>query len=279
MFDRYGEIKNKILIYAREDDDIKAIVAIGSSTRMTVGADEFSDLDLIIATTNTEKWFSGEYPKLLGNVSISFIEPTLGGGKERRTIYDDEKDVDMIIFTPAQFETAIKEGVAGWVMNRGYEVIYDSQNFSDLIKQYVKPSIPEPDMSEDEFVNRVNDFYFHNIWACKKMLRGEIWSAKMCIDAYLKNHLLKMIELYCHRIGGVDVWHDGRFIDKWADKSILEELEECFAHYEKEDMEKALVNTHKLFARITNEIAQELEYVYPKQAEECARLFLHNHIL
>ena len=89
--DRYAEIKKKILHYAESDEEIKAVVAIGSSTRDTVLADEFSDLDLIIATTDPDKWFSGEYPRLLGNVSISFIEPTLGGGKERRSIYDDDK--------------------------------------------------------------------------------------------------------------------------------------------------------------------------------------------
>ena len=128
--DKYYDIKNNILEYSQKDQDIKAIVAIGSSTRKDIKADEFSDLDLFIVTSNTERWFSGEYPELLGNVSISFIEPTLGRGRERRCIYDEDRDVDMIILTPAQFETAIKEGVAAWVMNRGYDVLYDSMGFT-----------------------------------------------------------------------------------------------------------------------------------------------------
>ena len=82
--DKYIDIKTKILEYSNKDDDIKAIVAIGSSTRKEIKADEFSDLDLFVVTNAPEKWTSGEYPKLLGNVSISFVEPTLGGGKERR---------------------------------------------------------------------------------------------------------------------------------------------------------------------------------------------------
>ncbi len=32
------------------------------------------------------------------------------------------------------------------------------------------------------------------------------------------------------------VWHDGRFIDRWADDWILEKLELCFAHYEESDI-------------------------------------------
>ena len=219
--DKYNDIKTKILEIANKDEDITAIVAIGSYTRKEIKADEFSDLDLLIVTKNTEKWLWGEYPEFLGNVSISFVEPTLGGGKERRCIYDDDRDVDMIILTPEQFEVAIKEGVAQWVMNRGYDVMYDSMAFSEMLKAYIKSGSSEPDIDESEFLNVINDFYFHNIWAFKKLKRGELWSAKTCVDSYLKKHLLRMIELFRYKTAGVDVWHDGRFLESWDKAGAL----------------------------------------------------------
>ncbi|MBO4457799.1 MAG: aminoglycoside 6-adenylyltransferase [Butyrivibrio sp.] len=272
--DKFFEIKGKILESANSDEDIKAIISIGSSTRSDMKADEYSDLDLFIVTTNTEPWYSGEYPKRFGNVSISFIEDTLGGGKERRCIYDEDKDVDMIPLTPEQFETVVKDGVAQWVMNRGYDVLYDVMNCTDLLKEHISCSTSTPSMSSDEFSNMINDFYFHNIWAYKKLKRGEIWAAKMNVDAYLKWYLLRMIELYCYKANNTDVWHDGRFVDKWADKDILAELEKCFAHYNAEDILSALRNTHKLFARITRKIAQIEGYEYPENAEKCAGKYL-----
>lgn len=90
---------------------------------------------------NPDRWYCGEYPNLLGDVRISFIEPTLGGGKERRCIYDEDRDVDMIIFTLSQFEKALREGVASWVMNRGYEVLYDAIAIQKEIGIYVKKAI------------------------------------------------------------------------------------------------------------------------------------------
>ena len=272
--DKYFQIKSNILKYAESDDDIKAIVAIGSSTRSDVKADEYSDLDLFIITANTEPWFSGEYPKKFGNVNISFIENTLGGGKERRCIYDEDKDVDMLVFTPEQFEAAVKEGVAQWVMNRGYIVLYDSMDFTSLLEKHITLSVTAPSMTEDEFMNMINDFYFHNIWAYKKLKRGEIWSAKISVDSYLKNYLLRMIELYCSKVSGVDVWHDGRFLDRWADNEILSDLQKCFAHYDKDDIKRALIRTHELFARITRELAEAEGYEYPAVAEKCARAYL-----
>lgn len=48
--DKYRDIKEKMLDLARKDEDIKAIVRIGSSTRDTVKADAYSDLDMILFT-------------------------------------------------------------------------------------------------------------------------------------------------------------------------------------------------------------------------------------
>lgn len=272
--DRFMNIREKLLALAKEDEDIKAIVLIGSSTRDTVKADEYSDLDVVIATEKPEGWLYGDYPEKLGNVKISFVEPTLGGGKERRMLYDGSLDVDMIVFTPEQFEKAIREGVASWVMNRGYEIMYDAEDYSALLKENISHELSPTDLSEPEFNNMVNDFFFHTIWASKKILRGELWTAKMCIDAYLKNYLLKMIEMYSVSKYQVDVWHDGRFLDRWAEREILSDLEKCFARYDREDMVSALVSTLELFCSLASQTAEMKGYKYPKDAENYTEFLL-----
>lgn len=272
--DRFMSIKEKLLALAKEDEDIKAIVLIGSSTRNTVKADEYSDLDVVIATEKPEEWLYGDCPEKLGSVKISFVEPTFGGGKERRMLYDGSLDVDMIVFTPDQFEKAIREGVASWVMNRGYEIMYDAEGFSVLLEENISHDLKPTDLSEPEFNNMVNDFFFHTVWASKKILRGELWTAKMCIDAYLKNYLLRMIEMYSVSRYQVDVWHDGRFLDRWAEKEILSDLEKCFAHYDREDMVSALSATLNLFCRLAGQTAEIKGYKYPIEAENYTKFLL-----
>lgn len=68
------------------DKRIKAVIIIGSAARNNYVADEYSDLDLIIATEEPDEWLYGDYPKRFGNIKISFVEDTLGGAKERRII-------------------------------------------------------------------------------------------------------------------------------------------------------------------------------------------------
>lgn len=270
FMDRYAAIKNNLLRCANEDDNIQAIVLIGSSTRNALPADVYSDLDVIIVTNSTENWLYQGYPEKLGDLKISFVEPTLGGGKERRVLYGGSLDVDMIIFTPEQFVEATKGGVSSWVMNRGYEVLYDAEQYSALLEKYISTEISITDMSESEYVNMVNDFFFHIVWASKKVLRGELWSAKMCVDAYLKNYLLKMIEVYSASKYHTDVWHDGRFLDRWAEESIRNDLKKCFAHYDKEDIIVALSSTMKLFGRLAGNVADMKGYAYPETADEYA---------
>lgn len=266
MQDRYAEIKARILELANADEGIKAVIAIGSSTRSEVKADEYSDLDLIIAAEDTEKWLYGDIPEQLGEVRISFVEPTLGGGKERRVLYKNALDVDMIVFTPEQLIAAAKEGVAGWVCNRGYTVLYDSMCIGELLSEHVSHEVSYNGLSEAEYINLVNDFCFHVVWAGKKILRGELWTAKMCIDAYLKNHLLKMLEMYTVSKYARDVWHDGRFLDRWADEGIKNALPKCFAHYDRADMIAALRETKSLFSQTAREVAEIKGYAYPEVA-------------
>lgn len=148
--------------------------------------------------------------------------------------------------------------------------MYDSMGCTKLLEKHVSPVTAYEKMSRQEFTNMVNDFFFHTVWASKKILRGELWTAKMCIDAYLKGYLLKIIEMYSVSKYDADVWHDGRFLDRWAEEEIKENLKKCFAHYDKEDLISALISTKELFGRLACETAEMNGFEYPKEAESYA---------
>lgn len=271
--DRFADIRARLMAIAAQDATLQAVIAIGSATRQNTPADEFSDLDLIIATTRPEDWLYGDMPARLGEMHISFTEPTLGGGTERRMLYEGSLDVDLIVFTPDQLAQAILEGPAGWVMNRGYQVLHDTMGVAALIAQHIRPAVAFTPMGEAEFANVVNDFFFHAVWADKKLRRGEVWTAKMCIDAYLKHLLLRVIEL--DRCLYADVWHDGRFLDRWAGEDTKHALAECFAHYDPADMLQALLSTVRLFGRVARRAAAAHGYAYPAAAEAYAAQLLY----
>ncbi|MGN0553685.1 MAG: aminoglycoside 6-adenylyltransferase [Oscillospiraceae bacterium] len=277
--DRYYEIKNRLMDIAQTDENLTSVITIGSSVRAYSAADEYSDIDIIISTSEPEKWLYGDMPSKLGEIMISFVEPTLGGGMERRVLYNGSLDVDLIVFTPEQLQNAVMSGAAAEVMNRGYSVMYDSMGITKLIEEYVKPDTRHITMTESEFVNRTEDFWFHTVWAAKKILRGELWTAKMCIDAYLKNHLLSIMEFDRYLCDKTDIWHNGRFLEKWAGAENVEKLESCFAHYDREDMINALKNTAAIFSKNAHSAAEKSGYTYPEKAEQYAKSLLEEYFV
>ncbi|MBQ2407029.1 MAG: aminoglycoside 6-adenylyltransferase, partial [Lachnospiraceae bacterium] len=76
----------------------------------------------------------------------------------------------------------------------------------------------------------------------------------------------------------VDVWHNGRFLERWAEKEVLMDLEKCFAHYDKDDMVSALFSTEDLFGKLASQTAEMKGYKYPKEAENYAKLLLSGYM-
>jgi len=276
--DRYGAIKERLCFLAESDKKIKALVTIGSSARAYSQADEYSDLDIIIVTEEPEAWLYGEYPARLGNMKISFVESTFGGTKERRILYEGSYDLDLIVFTPEQFRESVVNGSCNEVMNRGYVVMYDAMGITSVLKESIKLVVKYDLLPEEEFNNVVNDFLFHTIWASKKIQRGEFWTAKMCIDSYLKNRLLRIMEMYMISLTNTDVWYNGRFLEKWADKEIVRKLRSCFAHYDREDMISALISTYELFSKLAKKVAIYCNYSYPNESDIYAGELLRQNI-
>ena len=56
----------------------------------------------------------------------------------------------------------------------------------------------------------------------------------------------------------VDTWHEGRFLEQWADPGALSALEKAFAHYDVRDVARALWETVDLFQVVEEESARRL---------------------
>lgn len=262
--ERFQEIRNRLLQLCEEREDIKAVLVIGSWCRREKGADEYSDLDLILVCDRPEELlYREEWVNRLGRVVCSFLEDTMEGQKERRVLFEGSLDVDFVIVDTEVFDTALKNHGIDGILGRGCQVLYDEGGFQSRIEQIPPAGQREYSVPDGPaFRNLVNDFYYHVVWTEKKLCRGEIWTAKMCGDAYLKNLLLRMMEWYeiCRNGKNYEVWHDGRMLEQWAEEPIVQELKSCFAHYDREDIKKALEHTEHLFTRLARVCANAWNY-------------------
>lgn len=261
---RYEELKKRLLDLCNSQSEIKAVIIIGSQARETCKADEYSDLDLIVACSEPDILLSDDkLTSKLGRIVYSFVEDTIAGEKERRILFENSLDVDMIVMTEDKLAQLIKSHVADDLMNRGFSVYYDNCGISDYIdRASIITQRRYTALSEESFRNLTNDFMFHTVWAEKKIRRRELWTAIMCVNGYLKSKLLIIMEMYEHCVHGesYDTWHCGRMAEQWAEEFITEKLKNCFARYDTDELFSALTATKELFVTLSKMCAKAYGY-------------------
>jgi aminoglycoside 6-adenylyltransferase len=270
----YDQIIERFIAWAQNQADIRAVVVIGSRARSVRQADQWSDLDLLVVTTDPARYLSNtDWLLPIGQPWVTFVERlTIDEGSERRVLFEGCLDVDFA-FDPV--DRIRRMAAEGWppefagILGRGFRVILDKDGLSQLLNQnaFAQPAPCPP--TADEFVNLCNDFWYHVVWTIKKLHRGELWTAKSCADSYLSGRLLRMLEWHARAMHGpdYDTWHNGRFLEAWADPKALEAVRRSFAHYDATDIRRALLEKTNLFRWVAQETAERLHYPYPSGAE------------
>ena len=269
---RFDALLEKIVAFANHDERVTAVIMIGSQARPSKAADEYSDIDLIWVTSDTNCFIhSNDWLSAIGTHHIAFTEKTIAGADEKRVMFEDALDVDFIIVSSADMASVLADGAALSILQSGYRILVDKVGIQAAIPSPI-PSTPYVFPSEDTYANVVHDFWYHAIWTTKKLLRGELWAAKFCLDGYMKHKLLWMVECYEHAHHGTacNTWYNGRFIDTWAEDGIMAQLATTFAHYDRQDMALALKKTMALFRHLASRAAKKAGYTYPLEADEYA---------
>ena len=265
MESRVREFLDQVAVWAREQSDVHAVVLLGSQARADVPADEMSDVDVTLFVHEPDRYLRDDaWIRRFGEPLLSFVEATaVGGFEERRVLFRDGLEVDFAVVPVAALED-IPPAAAG-VFARGYRVLYD-----DGIG-FQPPDVPHresPPPSQAQLDELANDFWYHLLWAAKKLWRGEVLLAKQVCDCGLKWRLVELARLRAH---GGDTWHDLRFFERWAGEDVVEALGPTFGSYDATDVARALRATGELFGRLEDEVASRFDLAPPVDRDEVLR--------
>lgn len=272
----YEQLTQSFLAWAQNEPAIRAAAIIGSQARSDHPADQWSDLDVMVFASDVEPFSAdGRWAGQIAPVWLSFVEQTPDGqGWERRVLYAGGLDVDFALL-PAAWLSAIVAGEVprdlADVIRRGYRILLDKDGLLDKIVHRKLPETPSfHPPSETAFLNAVHDFWYHSLWTIRHLRRGELWWAKSGCDGRLKALLHQMLEWHAQARGGpaTDTWMRGRFLEEWADPRAVAQLRHAFAHYDAEDIARALLATMDLFRWLAPEVAEAWRFPYPALAEQ-----------
>lgn len=277
----HQQLLNKITSFCEKSEKVTALILIGSQARTELHADQYSDLDLVMIVNDIDHFvLSNDWVEEIGKYHISFVEPTIDGQKEKRILFDKALDVDFVLVSAQSAQAVLASNNAMSILSKGYRFLVNKKDYiiPEQVEKYTaKYEIP----SETEYLNVVNDFWYHTIWTTKKLLRGELWAAKFCVDSYMKWKLLWMIEQYEHVVHGLEynTWYGGRFIDSWAENEVKDGLAKSFSNYNKTDVGLALFETMSIFRMLAVRVAQAYRFEYPLHSDEYSSNWVHSQIV
>jgi creatinine amidohydrolase len=128
---------------------------------------------------------------------------------------------------------------------------------------------PSTHPTQDELEATVKQVWLSAGRMARFVRRGDRWRAASECNGELKECLLALLEWHAHATRGLDhdTWHDGRFMEEWADPRALEALPATFARYDDDSLRQALFTTLDLCRWLAQEVAGLLGYAYPALAE------------
>jgi aminoglycoside 6-adenylyltransferase len=264
----------RVRSWAEDQADVRGVVLVGSQARDDPGADEWSDVDVVIVSTDAERYLgSTDWLQEFGPFEITVVEGTaVGDYFERRVLFTSGLDVDVTVLTPSVLDAAMTIPEVADVRRRGFRVLVDKDEIVTRTERDLAPlaALELKLPTAVEFEHATSDFWYHTVWAAKKLARGERWVATRSVNCYLSELLLRALEWQARLVAERDTWHQGRFLERWAEPTAVIQLRDAFAPYEDDGVQRALAASMDLFRNLTVEIAHRLHFPYPADADRFA---------
>ena len=237
------DLEATVTRWARQREDVHAVVLVGSRARTQTPADAWSDYDFVLvvddagAFLDSEDWLGKLAPALL-----SYVEATATGGiRERRVLFADGTDADFSILPRHRLEEVkARPGVAG-VFARGYRVLLDAGVLGELPTEASRPAEDRAALAQE--------FWYRALLTARKLRRGETHVAAMSCNCTMRRLLRRALELEA-RAAGRDPWHDGRFLERWAEPRRVEQLKRTVALEEPATVAAAIRAACELFEEL-----------------------------
>jgi aminoglycoside 6-adenylyltransferase len=255
--------------WAREKDDIRVVLLLGSRARRDRPADEFSDIDLTITVDDPiiyldESWWLERF----GPFVYSFVQPaTPGPHSERRVFFADGQLVDFAFRSTADTEADIRDGLPparAAVVARGYRILLDKLGVAPTIEAAIKANKASRGPSQAEFEKTVNRFWLLTMVANAKLNRGEFWTAAGYVNGSMASALEDMLRWQAQIVQPeIETWHNGRFLEDWVAPSSRDALADALTRPEGEAIARSLKVVADVFLKASSDVANGHGFRFP----------------
>lgn len=262
-----NEILQRIVEWAKDNDNVIALIQTGSRARSDGKVDEFSDYDIeVIAKDISHLAKNSSWYKSFARV---WVYQGFNEGQDcptRLVVYDGGVKVDYTLATEKRIVDMNDSGLDS-IYEKGYKVLVDKHNATEKLPKPTDKSQQKKEPTEKEFQTVVNEFWFEAFHIPAYIIREELWVVKFR-DWTMKEKLLNMLEWDASLRKNEDVWYIGSHMKDWIDAHDWENLHNAFGHFDQQDSWRALIRTMDIFRTVSRRVAEVTGYHYPTETDE-----------
>jgi aminoglycoside 6-adenylyltransferase len=269
----YDKLIRRTRRWALVNEQIQAVVIVGSMARSRAFFDIYSDLDFIIFTSDVKRLtLLDDWISELGRIWITDLDETGSGDPEWIVIFENGLKADFLIAQARphlNLEQVIFNSRYRQVFMRGWQVLFDRRDSSAISDVDLGVELTLHLVEPLDFVKQFNRILILAHRAAKFINRQERWRGQLMLSQ-IRQQLLWFIERHAQisQTDKIDTWYDGRFIDHWAAPSIQQKLPDLFADYNLKDMVHALRACLSLTNLMALDIAQNEDIPYPNVGQK-----------
>lgn len=248
--------------WAEARPDIRVILVVGARARRSPGPEAWSDLDLIVYTTQPDLYVpSGGWLDGLGRVWTAVLGMT-SHDPEWLVLFTTGVKIDFVIAAlPVAARTVqdiVDTSPYPSVLAAGVRVLVDKlAPVGERLRLPAAAPLALP--SQEQFCYAVQALWLEAARAAHYLARDDLWRAQCTLNGALRASLLMLLEWQAASQGRRPQ-PGGRFLSQWGDPAGLAALPDTFAGYDRVDLWRALLALVDLSTRLADEIASRLDY-------------------
>jgi hypothetical protein len=271
--------------WVKSQEDIKALVQIGSRVQKGATSDVWSDYDYQIITSAPSEYADGSFTKALGNCWASGSQTSFGNVRKVTAVYEGALEADFVIL--GHFDMLVATFALRWpsfaeswprplrqgirslriVAAPGWKIIKGGPQWES---RYSRITALEMVMTEAEFTDVCGEFWTQAVWAAKKAARGEFLASQRAVHFSMMEAALRLFQVEA-AMDGRQSYPLGRRAEKWLSEQQNLALARG-TNPERASLIKGINDVSREFEASSNRLAQRNHWRTPDTA--CVREWL-----